>query len=308
MNTIPTVHNAGSLNIDDVFRTAHIVRPGETIPSRSLERFPGGKGLNQSTALARAGAKVRHIGRIGADGIFLCDGLAAEGADVSGIEVDDTPTGHAIIQVADDGENAIVLYGGANGAWSGSDVQRAVSGMKAEDILLIQNEVNMMPQLIQAAHEAGIRIAMNPAPMTPEVQDWPIECLTWLVVNEIEGRELAGSDIAGGENDRKAVLMKLRRRCINATVVMTLGKEGAIRLDGHGLVSSSFPDVAPVVDTTGAGDTFMGYWLAAEIEGLSPEEGLLLACAAGALSVSRKGAAVGVPHRAEVEALIRKFE
>ena len=101
MSRTPVIHNAGSLNIDDVFRTAHIVRPGETIPSHTLDRFPGGKGLNQSTALARSGARVRHVGKIGKDGVFLKDGLEADGADVSGIIVGSVPTGHAIIQVTD---------------------------------------------------------------------------------------------------------------------------------------------------------------------------------------------------------------
>ncbi|RLW70587.1 MAG: hypothetical protein B6D68_00660 [spirochete symbiont of Stewartia floridana] len=156
MKTFPAVYKAGSINIDDVFCTSHIVRPGETIPSRSLERFPGGKGLNQSTALARAGTAVRHIGRIGEDGIFLRDRLAAEGIDVTGIQAGDVPTGHAVIQVADDGENAIVLYGGANRAWSTDDVQRAVTSMNEGDVLLIQNEVNLLPQLIQSARDAGI--------------------------------------------------------------------------------------------------------------------------------------------------------
>ncbi len=201
------IHNAGSLNIDDVFRTTHIVRPGETIPSRTLDRYPGGKGLNQSTSLARAGASTRHIGRIGEDGVFLKNGLAADGADVSGIAVGDIPTGHAIIQVADDGENAIVLFGGANQAWGTGDIERVITAARPGDVLLLQNEINGMAELMDAAADAGMRLALNPAPMGPEVQNYPLEKLSWLVVNEIEGRELSGIDEAD-----ELVVAQLHRR------------------------------------------------------------------------------------------------
>lgn len=292
------IHNAGSLNIDDVFRTTHIVRPGETIPSRTLDRYPGGKGLNQSTALARAGAPTRHIGRIGEDGIFLRDGLSSDGADVSGISVGEVPTGHAIIQVADDGENAIVLFGGANQAWDSADIDRVITGAQAGDVLLLQNEINGMAELMNRAAAAGMRLAMNPAPMGPEVVGYPLDKLSWLIVNEIEARELSGVD--GDE----AAVAELRRRYPDAVVVMTLGKKGAIRADNSGLIRSHFPDVGPIVDTTGAGDTFMGYWLAGEVAGMEPEAGLRRACAAGALAVTRAGATTGIPMLAEVEALL----
>jgi ribokinase len=300
-----TIHNAGSLNIDDVFRTAHIVRPGETIPSRTLDRFAGGKGLNQSTALTRAGASIRHIGRIGGDGVFLMEGLAADGADVSGIVVGDVPTGHAIIQVADDGENAIVLFGGANRGWNPEDVNRLIAGAEEGDILLLQNEINMTDEIMRAAAEAGLRLAMNPAPMEPGVKDYPLELLDWLVVNEIEGRELAGLALEDRSDAAdEAVAVELRRLYPKAVVVMTLGKKGAIRVDNGGFIRSSFPDQGQIVDTTGAGDTFMGYFLAGEVEGLDPEAGLRRACAAGALAVTRKGATTGIPYRDEVISLI----
>ena len=303
MKKTVTIHNAGSLNIDDVFRTTHIVRPGETISSRTLDRYPGGKGLNQSTALARAGASLRHIGRVGEDGIFLKDGLEADGADVSGILVGDVPTGHAIIQVADDGENAIVLFGGANQAWDASDIRRVIEGAGPGDVLLMQNEINGMAELMNAAGDAGMRLALNPAPMGPQVLGYPLEKLSWLVVNEIEGRELSGISGEGDDND-EAVVVELCRRFPDTVVVLTLGKKGAIRGDEDGLVRSFFPDVGPVVDTTGAGDTFIGYWLAGEVAGMEKTECLRRACAAGALAVTRPGATTGIPLLHEVEALL----
>ena len=306
---MPTIHNAGSLNIDDVFQVERIVRPGETIPSRTLDRFAGGKGLNQSMALARAGARVRHIGCIGKDGVFLRDVLEADGVDVSGIEIANLPTGHAIIQVAADGENAIILYSGANQNWGKKNVQRIRYDAQPGDILLLQNEINMMPELIRTAHEIGLRIALNPAPMGPEVKNYPLEHLSWLVVNEIEGRELAEIDIGEqkGSDAEEAMITKLHRRYPNPVIVMTFGKKGAIRMDHNGLIRSSFPDVGPIVDTTGAGDSFIGYLLAGEIAGAGGEEGLRRACAAGALSVTRKGAAISIPRRAEIDALMMQY-
>ena len=297
-----TIHNAGSLNIDDVFRTAHIVRPGETIPSRTLERFAGGKGLNQSAALARAGASVRHVGRIGEDGIFLRDALEADGVDVSGIEPGGVPTGHAIIQVADDGENAIVLFGGANRRWDERDIRRVLEGAREGDVLLLQNEINRTGELMTAAVDAGLKLAMNPAPMGSEVKSYPLQALSWLVVNEIEGRELSGIDAS--EASEEAVVAELRRLLPGAVVVMTLGRRGAIRADGSGLVRSFFPDQGPVVDTTGAGDTFMGYFLAGETAGMGAEDCLRRACAAGAIAVTRAGAATAIPLLDEVEAVL----
>jgi len=310
MKSSITIHNAGSLNIDDVFRSTHIVRPGETIASRAFERFPGGKGLNQSTALARAGVRVRHIGRIGTDGIFLKEGLAADGADVSAIEVGKLPTGHAIIQVADDAENAIVLYGGANRGWSDEDIQRVISTARPGDVLLTQNEINMVGELMNAAADVGMRLVMNPAPMGSEIAEYPLERLSWLVVNEIEGMELSGisfphsSASVDSEEAEEAVVAELRRRLPETVVVMTLGKKGAIRADKSGLIRSSFPDVGPVVDTTGAGDSFVGYFLAAEIAGMNAQAGLRRACAAGSLAVTRAGASIAIPTLAEVESLL----
>ena len=182
----------------------------------------------------------------------------------------------------------------------------------AGDILLLQNEINMMAELMTAAADAGMRLAMNPAPMGAEVKNYPLDRLSWLVVNEIEGRELAGldlQDMAGGlpaDEDAadEAVVSELRRRYPSAVVVMTLGKRGAIRADGNGLIRASFRSQRPVVDTTGAGDTFVGYFLAGEMAGLSVDAGLRRACAAGGIAVTRPGATTSVPTLAEVEAIL----
>lgn len=133
-------------------------------------------------------------------------------------------------------------------------------------------------------------------------------------MNEIEGRELAETAGTGADGDAdssdaadESVVKELRRRYPNAVVVMTLGKKGAIRADQGGLIRSSFPDQGPIVDTTGAGDTFMGYFLAGEMEGLPAEDGLRRACAAGAIAVTQPGAATGIPILAEVEAVLTRY-
>jgi ribokinase len=144
-----------------------------------------------------------------------------------GLRLERFLTGHAIIQVADDGENAIVLFGGANRDWSSADIDRLLSSAASGDVLLLQNEINMMSELMTAAADAGMRLAMNPAPMGPEVKGYPLNRLTWLVVNEIEGRELAGIDLenTGGDEADDAVVVELRRLYPEAIIVMTLGKK-----------------------------------------------------------------------------------
>ena len=169
------VLNFGSLNIDFVYRVRDFVRPGETISAASFARFPGGKGLNQSIALARAGARVLHAGAVGTDGGFLVDLLRENGVDCSLVAViDDTPTGHAVIQVADSGENSIVLYPGANHRIADELIDRALALTAPGDILLLQNEISAMPEIMRRAAERNLRIFFNPAPMTGAVAAYPL--------------------------------------------------------------------------------------------------------------------------------------
>ena len=186
----------GSLNIDHVYQVEHLVRLGETLPSTAYRRFQGGKGANQSVALARAGAPVFHAGRVGREGMWLRDELAVQGVDVAQVAVGDVPTGHAIIQVDRDGENAILLYGGANLTVSGADARGVLAQFGPGDWLLLQNEISAMPDILRAAAARGLLVAFNPAPMTPEVQDYPLDGVSLFVVNETEGAALAGIENA----------------------------------------------------------------------------------------------------------------
>jgi ribokinase len=291
---MPRLLNLGSLNIDLVYRIPHIVRPGETLASTSFLRGPGGKGLNQSLAAARAGASVAHAGRIGPDGAFLCELLAADGVDTSRTPtLPDTPTGHAIIQVADSGENSIVLFAGANHALAPADLPALFDGFGAGDWFLTQNETTCVPDALRAAASRGLRVAFNPAPMSPAVRTYPLDAVTLLIVNETEAAELSGHP------EPAAAMRALQSLLPQTDIVITLGADGAWFAGPSGEHRATPPRLHPI-DTTAAGDTFIGYLLAGLMRGDAPLAALTLACRAAALSTTRPGAASSIPTVVEV--------
>ena len=284
--------NIGSLNLDYVYAVPHFVEAGETLLASRRDVFAGGKGLNQTVAAARAGAEVYHGGAVGADGGMLLDLLTDAGADVSAVARVDVPTGHAIIQVSPQGENAIVILGGANRAVSEETVTAALDKVSAGDILLLQNEINGLGDIIRRAAEKGLRILFNPAPMEAAVKALPLELLDTLIVNEGEGKALAGDMDA------------LRAAYPDQKILLTQGSRGAALWTGSELIfQPAFPVKA--VDTTAAGDCFLGYYAAALAEGLPYARSLQLATAASALAVQKQGAAPSIPLRGEVEAFLK---
>ena len=284
----------GSLNLDHVYRLDHFVRPGETLGSESYSVGCGGKGLNQSIALARAGAPVMHAGRIGHDGGILRSALEAAGVDVSLLVEGDVPTGHAIIQVDAKGENAIILYGGANRRITEAEIDAALDAV-GDGILLLQNEINSLGTILEKAHARGIRTAFNFAPFDPEdAKTLPLGLLSYLIVNEIEGAGVAG--VAEPE----AILRTLKERYPGCRVILTLGKAGAAFLGDDGVMGPVPPCPAEVVDTTSAGDTFIGYLFAGLLEGMELKAAMELAGRASAITVSRAGAADSIPFRKEL--------
>ncbi len=286
----------GSLNIDHVYQVEHLVRPGETLPSTKYSRFQGGKGANQSVALARAGADVFHAGRIGPEGLWLRDAIAAEGVNVTHVGLDNQPTGHAIIQVDPAGENSILLYGGANLTVTSDDAHYVLSHFGEGDWLLLQNEINSMPAILREASERGMTVAFNPAPMTPEVLSFPLEGVSLFVVNQTEGAALADT----GDASPETVVEALQARFPNAGILLTLGGDGSLYARGEELIRTPAHSV-DVVDTTAAGDTFIGYFLAELLAGESVQKSLALASRAAALCVTRPGAADSIPRRDEIE-------
>lgn len=285
--------NFGSVNIDNCYQVRDFVRAGETISALEVTRHAGGKGFNQSVALARAGAKVCHAGCIGEDGLFLRDMLRAAGVDTDFLRVTDTPTGNAIIQVNSRGENCIILYTGANGSVTKDFADEVLKRFGPEDLLLIQNEISSLPYIIDKAKEKGMRIAFNPSPMNSGVTREMLGAADWLFVNQVEASEITGAE--GRENCLRALCEMFPRTAI----IMTLGGDGVVYRDEKQSLSHGIYPVN-TLDTTGAGDTFTGFFLGALASGGSVEYALELASKAAAISVTRSGAAESIPTLDEV--------
>lgn len=288
------VFNFGSINIDYVYRVSHLVEPGETLASLSLSTVLGGKGANQSIALARAGADVCHIGRVGKQDLWAEQQMKDAGVDVSLLGRVQTASGHAIIQVDDVGENSIILHGGANSSFAQGDIAALLSDARQGDWLLMQNECNAVPEAFAVAAERQLNIAFNPAPMTDSTHGLPLEHCELLIVNETEACALAQTA------DPESAAVRLAERFSQTRVVTTLGAKGA-QLSYQANTHRQEGISVDVVDTTGAGDTFVGYYLAALIHGLDDSVALQRACAASALSVTRQGASPAIPAAAEVD-------
>ncbi len=285
--------NFGSLNLDQVYRVDAFVQPGETKSSLSLATHCGGKGLNQSIAASRAGAEVWHAGKIGTDGDMLEKKLRENGVDCSLLEHSRGVSGHAIIQVDNSGQNCILLYGGTNQELTEDSIDRALDAFGNDGLVLVQNETNLVGSIIQKAHKRGLLVAINAAPMDEKVFGYPLELVDWLIVNEIEGASIAKCEF---EVD---ILPKLNKLYPNMNVLLTLGKRGAVCVRGAEQARSGIYSTK-VVDTTAAGDTFLGYFLTEALDQKSLSDALALATAASSICVGVMGAADSVPRRAEV--------
>lgn len=281
----------GSLNIDHVYRMREFVRAGETVSALEYQRFAGGKGLNQTVALARANESQDitffHGGKIGEDGLFLRDLLMQEGVDCKYLTVTNSDsTGHAIIQVTNAGENSIILYGGANQLQSEPEIESCLSNFSEGDFLVLQNEINGLDSLIRLASAKKMRIFFNPAPMTPDVAALPLELVDTLIVNEIEYAELP-KDALGKSN-----------------ILLTQGAKGADYLPKDSNEPTLHIDagkVEKVIDTTAAGDTFTGYFVMGMATELTPYEAMELATKASAHCISIAGAMPAIPRLSELK-------
>lgn len=285
--------NYGSLNVDEVLTVPHFVRPGETLSVAERNCFPGGKGLNQSVALARAGADVTHLGAIGTDGKFLADLLRDNGADVSAIRTTDGATGRAIIQVDRNGQNSILLLAGANADFNAEQIEKALDRFSAGDWLLTQNETANPAFIITEAKKRGLSVALNPSPFDDSILSLPLSLVDLFFVNEIEGAALSG------ETEPERIASTLLSRYPHARVVLTLGEHGALYADERDRFHVPARRV-PTADTTAAGDTFTGYFLASLLSGDPPRACMERATAAAALTVSRPGAAPSIPRKEEI--------
>lgn len=294
--------NFGSLNIDYVYWVPRMVCPKETLACDGMEQFLGGKGFNQSVALARAGAPVFHAGLIGEDGGVFLDACREYGIDAGHIRRIPGRSGHTIIQVDPAGENCILLYGGANRALDEAYIEQVLADFSAGDILLLQNEVNCLDVLIRAAHRRGMRILLNPSPCNEALDACDLRLVDCLLVNEVEGEQLSG------ESDPARIPDAILRRYPGMSVLLTLGSRGAVFARQGQRVYQPAIRAGDTVDTTAAGDTFTGYFAAGLLEGLPVEQNLRRSAAAAGIAVTRKGASPSIPGLAQTEALLASLE
>lgn len=305
--------NYGSLNIDFVYNVEHFVRSGETISSQNMAIFAGGKGLNQSVALAKSGIDTWHAGCIGEDGEFLADILQKSGAHTELISRLPGRNGHAIIQKQPNGQNCILLYGGSNQQNTRGQIDEVMSHFEKGDYLILQNEINEISYIMERAHEKGMIIVLNPSPMDEKIRTYPLEYVDYFLLNEIEAKDLTGFDHNLADTDQHrvqemdevssawdALLEEVCSHFPNSKVVLTLGEYGSIYKDEKQKIHQPIMKV-PVVDTTAAGDTFTGFFIGSIAKGLSPENAMKIAAKASAIAVSRQGAAPSIPELGEVE-------
>ena len=293
----------GSINLDLIGSVARLPRPGETVPGNAFSTAPGGKGANQALAAKRAGAAVRMVGAVGTDEFadLALALLRQGGVDLSAVRAAPGPTGVALILVEAGGENVIAVIPGGNGAVSEADAEALE--FQPDDVLLLQLEVPVpaMAAAARRARSAGARVILNFAPFRDDALALVREA-THLVVNETECALLADAlGIAKGSIEARARALSAQTK---ATVIVTLGRDGVVAIEGGAVISASALAVE-AIDTVGAGDTFCGYVAAALAEGQPLQKALTMSAAAGSLACTKSGAQPSIPHRGEVEAAMR---
>lgn len=290
----------GSLNIDMVYQVDHIVNPGETIAASSVDFHSGGKGLNQSVALSKAGSEVWHAGMVGEDGDMLLEELESAGVDTSLIERSGVRTGNAIIQVDALGQNSIVLFGGANQCITEEYIDKALSSFGGGDVLLLQNEINRIGMIIDKAARKGLRIVLNPSPFNEKLLEADLSKVSLFLINEVEGAQIAGAPVENAADNYEELLEKVSSSYPSSEIVMTLGSKGCVYRGAEGTIFLEAEKVR-AVDTTAAGDTFTGYFITEYFGRGDAYAALDLARRASAIAVTRPGAAESIPFRNELE-------
>lgn len=288
------VLNFGSMNYDYVYQVDHILTEGETSAAFSMERHLGGKGLNQSIALAKAGIPVMHAGLIGEDGQAILDLCKKYGVDTSYVRQISGKCGHTIIQVDSHAQNSILLYGGSNRMQTTAYMDEVLQSFQQGDYLLLQNEINHLDYLIDRAFDAGMKIILNPSPFDEALYQCDLTKIDCFILNEIEGEGMTK------QKDKQEILDALRRQYPFAQIVLTLGEQGSCYQNQETRIFQTAYSVH-AIDTTAAGDTFTGYFIAGLLEGRPPEQILDRCARAAAIAVSRKGAADSIPFRNEVD-------
>ena len=259
--------NFGSCNIDYVYSIDHIVSPGETETTAGLGVYAGGKGLNQSIAIARAGVPVLHAGCIGEGGEMLLDLMRESGVDVSQVMTTEEKNGHAIIQVTKSAENSIFIYPGSNALVTREYIDKILDFCDTGDIILLQNEISNVDYIINSAYKKGLRVIFNPSPITENVTRIDLNMLSHIIINTVEAKMITGAE---GES----ALGSLKDKYPNLAVILTLGIMGSIYQDKNERIYTPSFEVN-AVDTTAAGDTFTGYFVAGLVAGRKTQDSLL---------------------------------
>ena len=301
----PRVVVIGSINMDLVVRCAHIARPGETLAGNSLQEIPGGKGANQAVAAARLGADVMMVGKVGNDAFAetLLQSLQREGINTDHVgRAADCGSGTAVIQVADSGQNSIVVIPGANALVTVDDVHAAEAAVASASVVLLQLEipVETVAAAVQLARRYHVPVVVDPAPAQKNL---PAEILSadWLCPNETEAEILTGQPVTDPASAAKAAASLNTGPHMSA--IVTLGDQGVVCSDRDGTVHLSAFSVTPV-DTTAAGDAFAAALGIAVARGFIRDQALRYAAAAGALAATRPGAQPGMPTTQDVDQLL----
>ncbi|MCK0126804.1 ribokinase [Gelidibacter sp. F2691] len=288
-----TIFNFGSINIDNFYRVPHMPAPGETLSAQEYSVGLGGKGANQSVAVARAGSNVRHIGAVGPEGGWCVEALKEAGVDVSHVASLGVATGHANILVDANGENQIIIYSGANTALTTTLIEGALKNAGSGDTLILQNETSLTAEAAKMAQDRKMRVIYSAAPFMADAAKRMLPVTDMLVLNEIEAQQLTEAlGVALAELEVPVVLI-------------TKGADGAVWME-NGVETAQMPafPVTPV-DTTGAGDCFIGYVAAGLDQGMAPEDAMRLGAAASAIIVTRFGTADAIPTRDEVDRFLQ---
>lgn len=291
--------NFGSLNIDKIYGLDHIVKEGETISASSYDEGMGGKGLNQSIALKRAGADPIHAGFVGEDdGDILLDYMAENEIDFLVKKVSGK-SGHAIIQVDKNAKNSIIVEAGANKNIDKSYIDQVLAEFDEGDYLLLQNEISNLQYIVDMASKKKMKIFLNPSPVDETIKTIDFNKIDSLILNETEAYELSGCE------NSDEIIDYFRKNYKDLNLLLTLGKDGGIYSSKDKEIKfSSFKTHA--IDTTGAGDTFLGYFLASISKGADLEKSLNIASLAAGLACSKSGAANSIPSLKEVEEYIKE--
>lgn len=288
------IYNLGSLNIEHVYQVDNSEVAGAHLISKDYHRAPGGKGFYQSLAISRAGAQVAHVGFTGPEGRFIKKTLERNGVDTTHVYQVDHHTGQTFIQTTEQGVKNKVRYHGANFSFESNFLATIFDTVQQGDLLLIQNEINDIPRILEQAHSAKIDVTFHPSPFSEAILTYPLELVNTLIFSLTTGEKLTQ------KSDPAQIMQALLTKYPNMSLILTLGAQGAWYMDKTQKIKVP-ADPVHAIDEKQAGNTFVGYYLAHKLQGHPIESCLKMACRASALCVTRQGKSATIPYLAEIK-------